>query len=108
MEKAIQETERRRQKQQIHNEIHHITPVGISKTITDILEVGSKSGKKRPRASADPAIIFEGASWTPKMIVDKIQVLEKTMRAHAQNLEFEEAGQIRDMIRALQTNFFKT
>ena len=104
MAKAIDETERRREKQQAFNRQHQIEPKTIYKSVKDILEVaipgsdvaggGSKNGVAESRA--------EYKSLSPKEIAKKVKHLEDQMYQHAKNLEFEEAARVRDEIKALQ------
>jgi excinuclease ABC subunit B len=104
MAKAIEETERRREKQQAFNRQHQIEPKTIYKSVKDILEVaipgsdvaggGSKNGVAESRA--------EYKSLSPKEIAKKVKHLEDQMYQHAKNLEFEEAARVRDEIKALQ------
>jgi excinuclease ABC subunit B len=104
MAKAIEETERRREKQQAFNRQHQIEPKTIYKSVKDILEVaipgsdvaggGSKNGVAESRA--------EYKSLSPKEIAKKVKHLEDQMYQHAKNLEFEEAARVRDKIKELQ------
>lgn len=110
MAKAISETERRRTKQQIYNEEHGITPMGLNKAIGDILELGQGIGKLKGKGkgrnkAAEPMIDY--AAFTPKELDKKIRELENKMLAHAQNLEFEEAARARDQVHALRDQFIR-
>ncbi|MDX9874910.1 MAG: excinuclease ABC subunit UvrB [Spongiibacteraceae bacterium] len=105
MARAIEETERRREKQIRFNEEHGITPVGVSKPIADILE-GARSipgSKKSKRAARGSAVAEKGASYrkplaamSPQELQKEIRQLEEKMFQAAKNLEFEEAARIRD------------
>jgi excinuclease ABC subunit B len=101
IQRAIEETNRRRQKQIAFNEQHGITPRGIKKAVTDIMEGAysdaEKSGLKRV---AEPANDY--ASLTPEQAIRKIKKLEQEMFKHARNLEFEEAARLRDDIQKLR------
>ena len=101
MQRAIDETERRRNKQIEHNEEHGITPKTIRKEIANILEAvpGAKRGKGRLRKVAEEPAIYSGDD--PKVLQKEINKLEKQMYAHARDLEFEEAAQLRDQIELL-------
>ncbi len=103
MRRAMDETERRRNKQIAYNEEHGITPQTIRKSVADIME-GARPGAPMPaREYAKVAETqAEYAALTPKQMAKKIQELEKQMYQHAQDLEFEEAARVRDQIRALQ------
>jgi excinuclease ABC subunit B len=97
MERAMAETERRRQKQQAFNFEHGITPASIKKNITDIMA----SAYER-----DHVLVDSGLAEDPVPIGHNLRThiaeLEKRMREAAGNLEFEEAARIRDEIKRLQ------
>ncbi|MEQ6341278.1 MAG: excinuclease ABC subunit UvrB [Gammaproteobacteria bacterium] len=103
MERAIGETERRRNKQIAHNEAHGITPRGVEKTISDIMEgayPGSPGSPKQYAQIADEIATY--AALSPEKLMQKIKKLEQQMYKHARDLEFEEAGRIRDEIHKIQ------
>ncbi len=104
MRRAMDETERRRAKQIAHNQAHGITPKGIDKAVRDVMEVG-QSVPGTSRRVADPAA--EYAHLTPAQLARKIKQLEKQMYQHAKNLEFEQAAQIRDQLKALRERVFR-
>jgi excinuclease ABC subunit B len=97
MQRALEETDRRREKQLRFNEENGITPVGILKAVGDIME-GARSGgpgsAKRFAEVADE--IGRYGELTPEDVSKRIQELEKRMFKHARNLEFEEAANLRD------------
>ncbi len=101
MQKAIDETNRRREKQLLFNEEHGITPKGIEKNITDIMEGARKLpyeydlGKSRAKVAED---VITYALMSPEHGMKKVKQLEQKMYEHAKNLEFEEAANIRDEI----------
>jgi excinuclease ABC subunit B len=99
--RAIEETNRRRQKQMAFNEQHGITPRGIKKAVTDIMEgaysTAEKGGIKRV---AEP--VNDYSFLTPEQAIRKIKKLEQEMFKHARNLEFEEAAHLRDEIQKLR------
>ncbi|MDD4914187.1 MAG: excinuclease ABC subunit UvrB [Methylococcales bacterium] len=104
MQQAIDETERRRAKQQLFNQEHHIQPRTVHKSVTDIMEIsipgaGGSLSKARARV-AEPA--GEYKALTPKQSARALKQLEEKMYQHAKNLEFEDAARIRDQIRLLQ------
>jgi len=110
MKKAIDETERRRAKQQAHNEKHGITPRGVVKKITDIMDVGNT---EQPAANAAQRILVaEGLAdykvKSPTQIAKEIKSLESQMLEHAKNLEFEKAAELRDQVQALQDQLLKS
>ncbi len=99
MQKAIDETDRRRSKQQEHNKEFNIIPRGITKAITNILDT------EQSVEADNYAIAEEKASYanlSPEKLTKKIKQLEKEMYQHAENLEFESAAKLRDRIRRLQ------
>ncbi|MFZ2449484.1 MAG: excinuclease ABC subunit UvrB [Methylovulum miyakonense] len=103
MAKAIEETDRRREKQHRFNLEHHITPATILKSITDILQVaipGSGTSSKTLSKVAD--ITADYHVMTPKQMGKKLKQLEEAMYQHAKNLEFEQAAKVRDEIKRLQ------
>jgi excinuclease ABC subunit B len=103
MQRAIDETERRRTKQMAYNKEHNITPKSISKSILDIMEgahVGLKYNRKRDKQESIAEIDY--THLTPKELVKKIAQLEEDMYTHAKNLEFEQAAQLRDQIHKLR------
>ncbi|MFN3474678.1 MAG: excinuclease ABC subunit UvrB [Blastomonas sp.] len=97
MERALNETDRRREKQVAYNEEHGITPTTIKRNIGDIIA---------HVASKDSVLIDTGDADRPHMVGHNlrgyIEDLEKKMRAAAADLEFEEAGRLRDEIRKLE------
>ncbi len=108
MRRAIAETDRRRAKQKTFNADHNITPKGIEKGVSDIMEVapGARPGGKRKtrhKAVQEPVEVL-----TPDEAVKKIAELEERMYRHADNLEFEEAARLRDRARALAEQAFVT
>ncbi len=98
MERAIRETDRRREKQQAYNDLHGITPETIKRDIGDILDsvyegdhvtpdIGGKKGKK--------ALV--GGN-----LQAHLDALRKDMMKAAENLEFEEAARLRDEVKRLE------
>jgi excinuclease ABC subunit B len=103
MQRALSETERRREKQVEHNQTHGITPQTILKSIADIMEgayPGAQMNAKRYAKVAEEEL--EYAELTPKQMAKRLRQLEDQMYRHAQDLEFEEAAKIRDQIKSLQ------
>jgi excinuclease ABC subunit B len=97
MQRAIAETERRRAKQIQYNQQQGITPRGIEKAVTDILD----SGETVAKVAEAPA---EYTPLSPPQLAKKIKQLEKEMYQLAANLEFEQAAQLRDQIKWLREN----
>ena len=99
IERAIRETDRRREKQQRFNERHGITPQGIRKAVTDILEGAYSDNRKQARRYARVAEEKTGyMELPPDLLMKKIKQLEEQMYQHARDLEFEQAAEIRDEI----------
>ena len=106
MEYAIEETNRRRDKQIAHNKAHGITPESVKKKIGDVME-----GMKARDAQADTRRTVNSLSdqsqevleATPDKLGKHIERLRKEMRDAAGNLEFEQAAKIRDEIKKLET-----
>ncbi|GAB4295485.1 MAG: excinuclease ABC subunit UvrB [Methylophaga sp.] len=95
MRRAIDETERRREKQIAFNKKHGITPQGIKKAIrTGMDDVSDKGDKKQQARIAEEQA--EYAALSPKQLAKRISQIEQAMYKHAQNLEFEEAAKLRD------------
>jgi excinuclease ABC subunit B len=101
MERAIGETERRRARQTAYNREHGIVPSTIRKGIRDIMEGARPAGRTRGRRRvAEPAPAYAPAD--PQRAAAQLRKLEKKMRDHARNLEFEEAARLRDEIRVIR------
>lgn len=107
MAKAIGETERRREKQQAYNQEHGIVPQGLNKKVVDILALGQNIAKTKTkgRGKSRSPVEDDVVALTPKALQQKIHELEGQMMQHAQNLEFEEAAQIRDQLHQLRDLF---
>ena len=112
MQAAIDETDRRRQKQVEYNLEHGITPISISKPIVDVME-GARSepdeerrGRGKTRKVAEPREDY--ALLTPTQFASKLKALEQQMYQHARDLEFEDAAQVRDQIRRLKDAGLRT
>src|SRR5882672_5903845 len=99
MQRAIDETNRRRAKQLEFNEKHGITPRGVVKAVSDIME-GARSALEAGRRIDDPTL--EYGNVPPEQIVKRIRKLEQEMFRLARNLEFEEAAKLRDQIERMR------
>ena len=106
MQKTIDETARRRKKQQDFNTNHGITPKSVSKEIKDILDAGLSTKKATAKIQAfEPGKPYNYVSV--KEVQARIKELEAMMYEAAQNLEFEKAGVLRDEIKKLRADFIK-
>ncbi|MDH4761707.1 excinuclease ABC subunit B [Pseudomonas sp. SORGH_AS199] len=105
MQRAIDETERRRNRQLAFNEEHGIVPQGIKKDIRDIMEgaaaPGAK-GKRRVAKAAEDQGEYAAELRSPSEIGKRIRQLEEKMLQLARDLQFESAAQLRDEIQALR------
>ena len=99
MKRAIDETDRRREKQRAYNTKHGITPRGIQRAIQDVME-GAQS-QKISRMLENEKI------ESPKALAKQIEALESKMLQHAKNLEFEEAADCRTELHRLKDLFAK-
>ncbi|QKT02524.1 excinuclease ABC subunit UvrB [Ectothiorhodospiraceae bacterium 2226] len=102
MERAMGETERRREKQLAFNAEHGITPRGVKKAITDVLEAQYGGRGVRGAAGQVSEDVIEYMGLPPAKLMQRIKQLEKQMYKHAQNLEFEQAGRLRDEIKRIR------
>ena len=105
MQRAMDETERRRELQVAHNKQHDITPKSIVKGIADIMEGAyAATGKNRRdrKAAENEAAYSLNAGQPIENIAKEIKRLEEKMYQHARNLEFEEAAQTRDQLSQLR------
>jgi excinuclease ABC subunit B len=107
MQKAISETERRREKQERYNEEHGITPRGIEKAVKEIIEGAYGDNTVRGRLYPKTTDLDEDyLALAPAQLKKKIEELEKKMYEHAHQMEFEEAARIRDHIRHIKETVF--
>ncbi len=106
MQKAIEETDRRRQKQVEYNAEHGITPQSVQRAVMDVMEgaraepgmvkVGKGRGRRLAEAPEDYALL------SPSQAAARVKELEQKMHQHARDLEFEEAARARDELRRLK------
>jgi len=103
MRAAIDETERRRQKQLAWNEANGIVPRSVVRKITDVMEgaradgaASSRTRGGKARKIAEPATDYR--TLTPTQVAERIRQIEARMYKHAQDLEFEDAARLRDEI----------
>tara|TARA_B100000780_G_scaffold158675_1_gene110944 strand:+ start:263 stop:2296 length:2034 start_codon:yes stop_codon:yes gene_type:complete len=105
MKAAMDETDRRRIKQKKFNEEHNITPVGISKSIKDIIEtLEDEEEFKKQKIRSKENRKYE--DLTEPEIIKEIGKLEKSMQVAARNLEFESAAEIRDKVNFLKEKIY--
>ena len=98
MQTAIDETDRRRSKQQAYNRLHSITPQTIKKDITTVFESVYEADYVTADTVAEPAAAFKSADNVEEVIA----ALEKEMKAAAEELAFEKAAALRDQIAELK------
>ena len=113
MKKAMDETNRRREKQQAYNQKMGIEPQALKRNIKDIMELGEATKAKGQR-KANKAVPLDkvaetsngySSAMTPQELEKEISKLEAQMYKHAQDLEFELAAKIRDQIETLREQF---
>ena len=111
MRRAIEETERRRSRQQTFNAAHGITPRGVTKSVQDIMEGARRMptrAKAKGRKVAEEALAYgqELLRLSPAALARKLQQIEAQMHEHAKNLEFEEAAALRDRLAEIKQQTF--
>lgn len=99
MQRAIDETDRRRAKQQQFNIEHGISPTAIKKKIADVMDLGQDAAPALPLV-AERVRMIKGK--TPYQVEAEIKQLEQKMLQHARDLEFEQAAQLRDKVHLLK------
>ncbi|EGN74383.1 excinuclease ABC, B subunit [Idiomarina sp. A28L] len=105
MQRAMDETDRRRAKQVAYNEEHGITPQGLNKRVTDVMDLGGGAAKRKrdkERVAAAGAGIRIPEYRDPKELMQEISVREKNMYQAAKDLEFEKAAKMRDELKQLR------
>ena len=104
MKVAIEETERRRALQHAHNLEHGITPMGLNKSVGDMMDMGGSRTAGKPgrggRKAAEPQGEYHARSASE--IAKEIKRMEEQMFQHARDLEFEQAAAMRDQIQRLR------
>ena len=109
MEKAITETNRRREKQMKYNEEHGILPQALNKKVGELLDIGQGANQKakskqRGKTAAEPTALYN-APKSAKEFQQQIKKLEQQMYKFAQDLEFEKAAAVRDQLHQLREQF---
>jgi len=107
MQKAIEETDRRRARQVEYNAEHGITPQSIVRAVMDVMEgarsePGTLKGKGRGKSRRVAEAAEDYALLTPAQRNARLRELEQQMYQHARDLEFEQAALVRDRIRQLK------
>jgi len=105
MQRAIEETNRRRARQIEFNTLHGITPRTIRKAVTDVME-GARADEAQKSVTQSAARVDSAFSLGPEQAMKKIRKLEAEMFKHARNLEFEAAARLRDEIQKLRNAAF--
>nr|BBJ04369.1 UvrABC system protein B [Marinobacter nauticus] len=116
MQRAIDETERRRAKQTAHNEEHGITPKGLNKKIADVMEGATGGGRGRRKAerpgqkAAEEAegYMVKAGKRSPEELLKEVTRLEDDMYKAAADLDFETAARLRDQISELKEAAIRT
>lgn len=111
MQRAMDETARRREKQVAHNLKHNITPIGIHKSVQDIMEGARRmptKAKAKGRKVAEDSLAYstDVAKLSPAALARRFTQIENQMHEHAKNLEFEEAASLRDRLAELKQQAF--
>ncbi|MFT5226449.1 MAG: excinuclease ABC subunit B [Polaribacter sp.] len=108
MQRAMDETDRRREKQEAFNRDNNITPVGIVKRVTDVMDVGYGSNFNQRQSHSDKVAeaTKEYQGLSAKQLSKALKKLENKMYEHAQNLEFEDAAKTRDKIALVKEQYF--
>lgn len=100
MERALEETRRRRERQEAHNAEHGIKPESIVKKVTDIMESAYPSPDTEKRMVGEDQVPYDVLS--PEQLIRKADKLEKQMLKAARDLEFEKAARLRDEIQRMR------
>ena len=116
MQRALDVTELRREKQQAHNEKHGITPTGLNKKIADVMEGATGGGRGRRKAerpgqkAAEEAedYLVKAGKRSPQDLLKEVAKLEDDMYKAAADLDFETAARLRDQISELKETAIRT
>jgi excinuclease ABC subunit B len=109
MRRAIDVTDSRREKQMQHNRTHNIIPIGIKRSVMDIMEGARDApGRGKQGRVAESKGKYRGKVLSQDELEKQIVSLEKQMFDHARNLAFEEAAALRDQIEELRQQFVRS
>ena len=100
MQRAIEETSRRRDHQLDYNQKNNIQPATIVKQVTDIMEAAYPAPRRGRHIAAEESESYE--TMTPEQLMKRAAKLDKQMLKHARDLEFEEAARLRDQIQRIR------
>lgn len=111
MQRAIDETDRRRRKQVAFNEANNITPIGVVKSVQDIMEGARRmptKAKAKGQKVAEETLAYsqELLQLSPTALARRLDKMEAQMHEHAKNLEFEQAGALRDQLAEIKQQAF--
>jgi excinuclease ABC subunit B len=111
MQRAMEETERRREKQIEFNKRNNITPRGVTKSVQDIMEgarrMPTKAKAKGQKVAEDTLAYSQDLlKLSPAALARKLDQMEARMHEHAKNLEFEEAAALRDQLTEIKQQAF--
>ena len=111
MRRAIDETERRREKQIEFNQRNNITPKGVTKSVQDIMEGARRmptKGRAKGKKVAEDTLAYSQdlLKLSPAALARKLDQMETKMQEHAKNLEFEEAAALRDQLTEIKQQAF--
>ena len=117
MQRAIDESERRREVQLTFNKLNNITPIGVSKSVSDVMEgahnadaANDTRNRRKLKSVAEQAANYQSSGTyksDAKSLAAEIKQLEHKMLELARNLEFEEAALLRDRVAALKLELIK-
>lgn len=102
MRKAMDETERRRQKQMAFNQAHGITPTGVKKAVKELIDGVLSPAAQEDKQEDNVEVLLSDE----KAMAKELKRLEKQMLDHAKNLEFEQAAAVRDKLNKLKQRLF--
>lgn len=115
MQRAMDETERRRRKQIAFNELHGIVPQGLKKSVADIMEGAVVPGRRKTAVKGSKTVAEPRAAYSigvapasPEALAKALRELEGAMYEAARQLDFEKAARLRDELQALKNQGFRS